>query len=140
LSRGESLDENGLIRLATSKDAAKMKIAMLERKKLNGKTAGVAGIYKKYSLPFFFLAVAHEHRGRGIGKELAGTLLKKAAAKYRYIVLSTDNPVAERIYRPLGFEETFRKKGRVGMVYWSNANALDRLFIRVASTLWRLLP
>jgi ribosomal protein S18 acetylase RimI-like enzyme len=55
--------------------------------------------------PELGMAVLHGYRGRGIGSELIGLLLKSAGAVYRSVCLSVsaDNPAA-RLYNRAGFE------------------------------------
>ena len=55
--------------------------------------------------PELGMAVLPEYRGRGVGSELLGLLLKSAGAVYRSVCLSVsaDNP-AVRLYKRAGFE------------------------------------
>jgi len=54
------------------------------------------------------IAVSERSRGRGLGRQLMGRLLAEATdrgARSIFLEVRADNPVAQSLYRSLGFEE-----------------------------------
>lgn len=49
------------------------------------------------------LYVLKAYRQNGVGRRLMYTVIQEARRHYTVIVLSTDNPVADKFYRSLGF-------------------------------------
>ena len=67
--------------------------------------------------PELGMAVRAEYRGRGVGSELLGRVLKSAAEVYRAVCLSVsaDNP-AVRLYARAGFERVRECEGSLTML------------------------
>jgi GNAT superfamily N-acetyltransferase len=51
------------------------------------------------------LYVLKEYRQHGVGRRLMDTVIQVAMRHYNVIVLNTDNPVADKFYRSLGFSD-----------------------------------
>jgi ribosomal-protein-alanine N-acetyltransferase len=81
----------------------------------NGGLAGYAGLLCPPRSEFAdiqTIAVAPGARGHGLGRQLMGRLIGEAAARGAASVLlevRADNPVAEALYRSLGFTEIARR-------------------------------
>lgn len=70
-----------------------------------------------------FVAVAHEFRGKGYGKLLTERAMKELfalGATHLALWTRVSNLPAQRIYKDLGFKETFDDNGYVFFEYWPN--------------------
>jgi GNAT superfamily N-acetyltransferase len=49
------------------------------------------------------LYVLRKNRGHGVGKKLLRIIIEEAQKHFRILTLSTDNPIADKLYRDAGF-------------------------------------
>ena len=91
--------------------------------------AGVAGLVRRHSFPSFFIIVIEKHRKKGIGKKLTVEVIKEASQKYSFMILTTTNPVAKKIFEEVGFLEIFKNPKKIGMVYWFKPSFANKILI-----------
>lgn len=92
---------------------------IFEKKFIDNKLVGLAGIYRKKLIPIFFIVVKEGYQGKGIGRELMDNLYQTLVYRnYNYVVLSvfTFNPRAIEIYKKQGYEVVGINNKKVYMV------------------------